>query len=56
MRVPMAMALITGAIIFAPPVGLKIQAEVTTDGHVRDLEVASVKRVRDGLHRVETRG
>ena len=55
-RLPLAMALVTGALIFAQPIGLKLQAEVTTDGRVRDLEVASVRRVRDGLHRVETRG
>jgi len=55
-RLPMAMALVTGAIIFAQPVGMKLQAEITTDGHVRDLEVAAVKKVRDGLHRIETRG
>lgn len=55
-RLPLAMALITGAIIFAQPVGLKLQAEITTDGHMRDLEVASVKKVRDGLHRIETVG
>lgn len=55
-RLPMAIALVTGALIFAQPVGLKLQAEITTDGRVRGLEVASVKRVRDGLHRVETQG
>jgi hypothetical protein len=55
-RLPLAMALVTGALIFAQPVGLKLQAEITTDGHVRDLAVASVKKVRDGLHRVETVG
>jgi hypothetical protein len=55
-RLPMAMALVTGALIFAQPVGMRIQAEVTTDGHVRDLEVTSVKRVRNNLHRIETRG
>jgi len=55
-RLPMAMTLITGALIFAQPVGMRLQAEVTTDGQVRGLEIASVKRVRDGVHRIETRG
>ncbi|MBM4422988.1 MAG: hypothetical protein FJ030_06290 [Chloroflexi bacterium] len=58
-RLPLAMALITGAIIFSQPVGMKLQAEITTDGHVRDLEVASVKKVSDSplvMHRIETRG
>ena len=35
---------------------MRLQAEITTDGRVRDLEVVSVRRVRAGLHRVETRG
>ena len=58
-RLPLAMALITGAIIFAQPVGMRLQSEITTDGHVRDLEVASVKKVSDSpvvMHRIETRG
>jgi len=55
-RLPLAITLVTGALIFAQPVGLKLQAEVTTDGHVRGLEITSVKRVRDGLHRIETNG
>lgn len=55
-RLPMAMALITGALIFAQPIGMRLQAEVTTDGQVRDLAVASVKRVRAGVHRIETIG
>jgi hypothetical protein len=55
-RLPLVMALITGALIFAQPVGMKIQAEITTDGQMRDLEVAAVKKVRNGLHRVETVG
>lgn len=58
-RLPMAIALITGAVIFSQPVGMKLQAEVTTNGQVGDLKVVSVKKVRDRptvLHRVETRG
>ena len=55
-RLPLAMALVTGAIIFAQPVGMRIQSEITTDGQVRDLAVTSVKKVREGFHRIETRG
>lgn len=55
-RLPMAMALVTGALLVAQPVGMRLQAEVTTNGHVRGLDVTSVKKVRAGLHRIETVG
>lgn len=58
-RLPLAIALVTGAIIFAQPVGLKLQSEITTDGRVGDLEVVSVKKMSGApvvMHRIETRG
>jgi len=58
-RLPLAMAFITGAIVFSQPLGMKLQAEVTTNGHVGELEVTSVKKVSSApivMHRVETRG
>lgn len=58
-RLPMAMALITGAVIFSQPVGMRIQAEITTNGQVGDLEVVSVNKVSDApvvVHRITTRG
>jgi len=55
-RLPLAMAFVTGALIYAQPVGMKLQAEITTNGHVGDLEVTEVRRINDTLHRVETRG
>jgi hypothetical protein len=58
-RLPMAMALITGAVIFSQPVGMRLQAQVTTNGQVGDLQVVSVKKVNNRrmvMHRVETRG
>jgi hypothetical protein len=58
-RLPLAMAFVTGAIIFSQPVGMRLQAEITTNGQVGDLEVASVKKVSSAplvVHRIETRG
>jgi hypothetical protein len=55
-RLPMAMAFIMGALIVAQPVGMKLQAQVTTNGHVGTLEVAEVRRINSNMHRVETRG
>ena len=58
-RLPLAIALITGAVIFSQPVGMRLQAEVTTNGQVGALEMASVKKVSSSrvvMHRVETRG
>lgn len=58
-RLPLAMAFVTGAIIFSQPVGMRLQAEITTNGQVGDLEVVSVKKVSDApvvVHRIETRG
>jgi hypothetical protein len=58
-RLPLAMALITGAVIFSQPVGMRLQAEVTTNGQVGNLEVTSVKKMNNRrvvMHRVDTRG
>jgi hypothetical protein len=55
-RLPTAIAFVTAALIVAQPLGMRLQAEITTDGRVRDLEVAAVRRVWTSLHRIDTRG
>ncbi len=58
-RIPLVFALITGSLILAQPVGMSLQANVTTSGDMRDMEIISVKKVSDFpalTHRVETRG
>lgn len=58
-RLPLVFALATAAIIFAQPVGLKIQANITTSGAMNGLEIISVKKIADSpavVHRIETRG
>jgi len=57
-RLPLTLAFATVAIIFAQPIGLTLQANITTDGVVRDLEVASVRKTSNApaTHRIETRG
>lgn len=58
-RIPLVFALITGALIVAQPVGMNVQANITTSGDMRDMEIVSVKKVSDFpalTHRVETRG
>jgi len=57
-RLPLTLAFATVAIIFAQPIGLTLQANITTDGVVRDLKVASIRKTSSApaMHRVETRG
>jgi hypothetical protein len=57
-RLPLTLAFATLAIIFAQPVGLTLQANITTDGVVRDLEVISIRKTANApaTHRIETRG
>lgn len=58
-RLPFVFALATAALIFAQPVGMRIQAAVTTSGVVGDLKIVSVKKMADSpvvLHRIETEG
>ena len=57
-RLPLTLAFATLAIIFAQPVGLTLQANITTDGVVRSLEVASIRKTTRApvAHHIETRG
>ncbi len=58
-RLPLTLAFATAAIVFAQPVGLRLQAEITTNGVVGELEIVSVKKVSVApavMHRIETRG
>ncbi|MBI3244483.1 MAG: hypothetical protein HYZ49_19560 [Chloroflexi bacterium] len=58
-RLPLTLAFATAAIVFAQPVGLRLQAEITTNGVMGEMEIASVKKVSTSpavMHRIETRG
>ncbi|MBI4314991.1 MAG: hypothetical protein HY679_03580, partial [Chloroflexi bacterium] len=57
-RLPLMFALVTAALLAAQPVGLSLQANVTTSGIMGHMEVASIMKINDHpvLHRVETRG
>ncbi|MBI2975548.1 MAG: hypothetical protein HYY33_01200 [Chloroflexi bacterium] len=57
-RFPLMFALVTAALLAAQPVGLSLQANVTTSGLMGHMEVASIMKINDHpvLHRVETRG
>ena len=58
-RLPMAVSLATLAILFARPVGLLLQAYITTSGEPQDLDVVDIRPARRGWmrsHRVVTRG
>ena len=57
-RVPFAVALATLALIFSQPLGLLLQARVTTSGDLGSLEVISISHKKQGrltVHRVQTR-
>jgi hypothetical protein len=58
-RLPFAVMLATIALIIAQPLGLLLQARVTTSGHPGSLEVTEITHKKQGrmtVHRVETRG
>ena len=58
-RLPMAVSLATLAIVFARPLGLLLQAHVTTSGEPLNLNVIDIRPGRRGWmrsHRVVTRG
>lgn len=58
-RLPLLVSIATMTLIFAHPLGMTIQREVTTTGQLGDLEIVSVTRHQAGrwtMHRVETRG
>jgi len=58
-RLPMVAVFATIALIFAQPLGLKVQKELTTSGDPGDLEILEVrpsKRGRIQAHRILTKG
>jgi len=58
-RLPLAASLATLALIFSQPIGLLLQARVTTDGHPGNLEVVSITtthRKNMNIHHIITRG
>lgn len=58
-RLPMVASLSTLALIFAQPLGLAVQRDITTDGHMRGLAIVSIERKVQGkliTHVVTTRG
>jgi hypothetical protein len=58
-RLPIAISLATIALIFSQPLGLLLQARVTTSGNPGTLEVISITHKKQGrmtIHRVQTRG
>lgn len=58
-RLPLVATLATMALIFAQPMGLRVQREFTTSGDPGDLEILEIiptKRGRTTAHRVLTRG
>jgi hypothetical protein len=58
-RLPLVASLATLALIFAQPVGLTLQRDVTTSGDMREMEVVSITRWMMGLvpvHFVTTHG
>jgi hypothetical protein len=55
---PLAAALATLALIFSQPLGMLLQARVTTSGDLGSLEVITISHKRQGrltVHRVQTR-
>jgi hypothetical protein len=57
-RLPIVTVLCTLALIFAQPLGLVIQRDVTTSGDMRDLQIVSITRSQRGTlvtHTVTTR-
>jgi hypothetical protein len=58
-RLPMVALLCTAALIFAQPLGLVVQREVTISGDMRDLQIISITRRQDRnmvTHTVTTAG
>jgi len=58
-RLPFAAALATIALIVSQPLGLLLQARVTTSGDLGTLEVTTITHKKQGrltVHRVQTRG
>lgn len=58
-RLPLAFVMVTAAIIFAQPVGLRVQTQITTSGRMGTMEVVAIKKVAVSpivMHRIETRG
>ena len=58
-RLPMVAVLCTLALIFAQPLGLVIQRDLTTSGDMRDLQIVSIARSQRGglvTHTVTTAG
>jgi len=58
-RLPVAAMLATTALIFAQPLGLLLQARVTTSGNPGALEVTDITQRKQGrvtVHRIQTRG
>ena len=58
-RLPMVISLATVAIIFAQPLGLLLQARVTTSGKPGDLQVTRIAAEQQGrfmAHRIVTQG
>ncbi len=58
-RLPFVAALITLALIFAQPLGLVIQRDITTSGEMRELEIIGITRKQQGtvmVHTVTTHG
>lgn len=58
-RLPFAAVLATMALVVAQPLGLLLQARVTTSGYPGSLEVIAIKHRKQGrmtVHRVQTRG
>lgn len=58
-RLPLAAALATMALIISQPLGVLLQARVTTSGDPGSLEVTSITHKKQGrltVHRIQTRG
>ncbi len=58
-RLPLAAVLAAGALIFARPLGTRLQQLVTTSGDPGNLEVIEIRPVQRGrytAHRINTRG
>jgi hypothetical protein len=58
-RLPLVIGLATLALMFSQPLGLALQARVTTSGYPESLEVVEIIQTRRGrvmAHRVVTRG
>jgi hypothetical protein len=58
-RLPVAAALATIAMVLAQPLGLLVQARVTTSGNPGALEVTAITYKKQGrmtMHRIQTRG